>query len=224
MAQGGFARRHRVALLCWALVVVIVAISLDVLADGALRRWDQRLMLGDGYPHHPLCYPQYQDCGGLRLTSGPWFWLWRTIVWGGQYWLVALVAGIAAALQAFWRRKPWLLVAVGAWVAADQFVVWVFKKVIGRTYPADGVDRLFTSHEAYPSGHTALGASCLLVIAALVTGAAARYAVPAAYVLSVGVAFATVILGYHWPTDAIAGWAFGVLTGLVGVRVVRRFG
>ena len=218
-----FVRRHRVGVLCWALVAMIVAISLDVLANGLLRQWDQRLMLGDGYASRPICLSKYQECPGLRLTSGPWFWVWRTIVWGGQYWLVALLAGIAAAVQAIRRRRPWLLVAVGVWIVADQGVVWVFKKIFGRTYPASGLDRLHTAAEAYPSGHTALGASCLLVIAALITGAVARYAMPAAYLLSVGVSIATVMLGYHWPTDAIAGWAFGILTGLVGVRLVHRY-
>lgn len=218
-----FARRHRMALFCWALVAVVVAVSLDVLFDGLLRQWDRWLMLGEGYSDRPVCQSTYQHCPGLRLTSGPWFWFWRTVVWGGQYWFVAMLAGIAALVQAVRRRKPWLLVAVGVWLVADQGVVWVFKKIFGRTFPAAGIDHLWTGAEAYPSGHSALGASCLLVVAALITGAAARSAMVAAYVLSVGVGFATVMLGYHWPTDAIAGWAFGILVGLFGVEVVRKF-
>jgi membrane-associated phospholipid phosphatase len=218
-----FVRRHRMAVFCWVLVAVVVAVSVDVLVDGPLRQWDRWVMLGSGYSERPICESRSQHCPGLRLTSGFWFWVWRTVVWGGQYWLMALLAGSAALVQAVRRRRPWLLVAVGVWLAADQGVVWVFKKIFGRTFPASGVDRLWTSAEAYPSGHAALGASCLLVVAALVAGAGVRSAMMVAYVLSMAVGVSTVMLGYHWPTDAIAGWAFGILVGLFGVEVVRRF-
>jgi undecaprenyl-diphosphatase len=49
-----------------------------------------------------------------------------------------------------------------------------------------------------------------------------RFGVPFAVLLAVLVATATVLLGYHWPTDAMAGWSFGLLSGVVGCEVVRR--
>jgi membrane-associated phospholipid phosphatase len=36
------------------------------------------------------------------------------------------------------------------------------------------------------------------------------------------VAIATVMLGYHWPTDSIAGWAFGLLCGLACCWALER--
>jgi undecaprenyl-diphosphatase len=228
----------RLGVVCAVLGLVTVLTTADVLADGVLRRWDRDLKLGND---------------GLGLTSGPWFRVWRTIVWAGQYWLVALICAVAAAAVALRLRKPWLLVGVGVWLVADQGAVWVFKKLVGRTFPGSGRDALFTRGEAFPSGHSALGASCLLVLAVLlplllraidvpptgvvprvtawlsgpgVEGRAARvsgrFGVPFAVLLAVLVATATVLLGYHWPTDAMAGWSFGLLSGVVGCEVVRR--
>lgn len=246
-----FTRRRLAVLGCLLLVLITVATTADVLADGLLRHWDRSLMLGT--EAHRVSH-DYVEQHGLHLRRGWQFWLWRTIVWGGQYWLVASLCGVAAAVVALRRRKPWLFVAVGAWVVGDQAAVWVFKRLIGRTFPGTGHDLLFTPSEAYPSGHSALGASCLIVLAALVpavlrspdttpaglgpravawlsgpgrankvSAAAERYAMTAAIVLAVLVAVATVMLGYHWPTDAIAGWAYGLLIALVGYALVRYF-
>lgn len=233
------------------LLVVTIATTADVLADGALRHWDRQVMFGiDRESVSPEYYAQH----ALRLKSGFWFWIWRTLVWAGQYWLVALLSGVAALIVAVRRRKPWLLIGVCVWIVADQGVVWLFKKVIGRSFPLSTRDVLYTPDQAFPSGHSALGASCLIVLAALLpavlmapdrtadgivgkarawlTGPgkrgraaifAERYAMLAANVLAIIVVIAVVMLGYHWPTDAIAGWSFGILFGLVGYGVVRRF-
>lgn len=233
------------------LILITIATTADVLADGLLRHWDRELMFGVDL--HRVS-PAYVAGHGLRLKSGWQFWLWRTIVWGGQYWVVASLCGLAAAVVAVRRRRPWPLVAVGVWIIGDQGAVWAFKKVIGRTFPGTGRDLLFTTSEAYPSGHSALGASCLIVLAALLpavlrapesvpsglrpkaaawlTGPgvesraslwAQRYAMVVANVVAILVAAATVLLGYHWPTDAIAGWSYGLLVGIVGYAMVRYF-
>jgi undecaprenyl-diphosphatase len=233
------------------LILITIATTADVLADGLARHWDRELMFGVE-PHRVT--PAYVAHHGLHLKSGWQFWLWRTIVWGGQYWLLAALCGLAVAVVAVRRRRPWLLVAVGGWIIADQGAVWAFKRVVGRTFPGAGRDLLFTTSEAYPSGHSALGASCLIVLAALLPAVlrapgpaapglrpkatawltrpgvesraslgAQRYAMAAANVMAILVAVATVLLGYHWPTDAMAGWSYGILLGMVGHAVVRRY-
>ncbi|WP_405152040.1 phosphatase PAP2 family protein [Sphaerisporangium sp. NBC_01403] len=186
--------------------MVVVVSTVDVLVGGPLRRWDQHLMLG-GH--------------GLAVTGWPYA-VWRVVVVGGQFWLVGSLVMIAAAVAA-WRRRDLVLVpAVGGWLVVTNAVVWVLKQVIGRTPPGAGVDLLAGAGQSFPSGHAALGASCLLVIAALMAGTAGRYVIGAVHALAVGVATATVALGYHWPSDAIAGWAAGVVLGLLGQWVVRR--
>ncbi len=101
---------------------------------------------------------------------------------------------IAAAVAAWWRRD--LVLVVGGWLVVTNAVVWVLKQVIGRTPPGAGVDVLAGAGQSSPSGHAALGASCLLVIAVLMAGTAGRYVSGAVHVLAVGVATATVALGY----------------------------
>ncbi|MFJ2032977.1 phosphatase PAP2 family protein [Streptosporangium sp. NPDC087985] len=188
---------------CLAVMVVVVS-TVDVLIDGPLRRWDQRLMLG---------------VHGLEVTGWPHA-VWRVIVVGGQFWLVGSLVMIAAVVAA-WRRRALLLVpAVGGWLALISMVIWLFKQALGRTPPGSGVDLLATAGQSFPSGHAALGAACLLVIAALTAGTSRRYLIGGAHVLAAGVATATVTLGYHWPSDAIAGWALGIVLGLAGRRVV----
>ncbi|MER5626066.1 phosphatase PAP2 family protein [Streptosporangium sp. NPDC002544] len=204
----GLARWRPSAALCGLAVVVVVASTADVLAVGPLRRWDQHVMLG---------------LDGLRATGWPHV-AWRMIVVGGQFWLVGSLVMIAAVVAA-WRRRDLLLVAaVGGWLAVTSALVWLFKQALGRTPPGSGGDLLFAAGQSFPSGHAALGAACLLVSATLVQGDGGRYLVGAAHVLAVGVAAATVALGYHWPSDAIAGWALGLGLGLLGRAIVARLG
>src|SRR5262249_47524411 len=133
----GLTRWPGTAVVALLLILITIATTADVLADGLLRHWDRALMLGAD-PHRVT--PVYVAGHGLHFRSGWQFWLWRTIVWGGQYWLVATLCAVAAALVALRRRKPWLLVAVGVWIIGDQGAVWVVKKIIGRTFPGSGRD------------------------------------------------------------------------------------
>ncbi|WP_067472189.1 phosphatase PAP2 family protein [Actinomadura hibisca] len=169
-----------------------VATTLDVLAGGLLRRFDA-----------------WAFTGGLPPRTGAWHFFWRTVVNGGQYWLVGGLVGLAAVLAAWRGRDLWLLVRAGIWLMATEVAIRAGQIAFGRTPPRTGHDVLFAEgYLSYPSGHAANAAACLTVIV-LLTGASRRWAI-AAHVLALGVAVAVVTLGYHWPTDAIAGWGLGL--------------
>ncbi|WP_131741680.1 phosphatase PAP2 family protein [Actinomadura roseirufa] len=176
-----------------AAALVTAAATLDVLAGGPLRHLDHQVF-----------------SGGLPPRSGAWYWTWRTVVNGGQYWIVGSLAAVASAAVAWHRRSLPLLARAGIWLAATELVVRAAQTALARTPPLAGRDALLDGgHLSYPSGHAANAAACLLFIAAI-TGASRRATI-AAHALAAAVAVAVVALGYHWPTDALAGWGTGVL-------------
>lgn len=194
--------RKRPYALALAAALVTVAVTADVLVGGALRHFDGRVFVD-----------------GLPPRSGAWHFGWRTIVNGGQYWLVGSITAVVSVIVARRRRSPGLLVRAGVWLVTSELVIRGAQIVLARTPPRTGQDTFFTDgYLSYPSGHAANAAACLLFIAA-VTGASRRWTV-AAHAMAVAVATATVVLGYHWPTDAIAGWGLGALLACAGRALV----
>lgn len=198
----GDGRLLSAAALPLAAVLVTVLTSVDVMAHGPLRRFDDWVF-----------------AGGLPQRSGAWFWFWRTVVNGGQYWLVGSIAAITAVIVAWRRRSFWLLVRAGLWLVGTELAIRAMQVGYGRTPPRTGVDLLYVEgYLSYPSGHAANSAACLIFVAAV--AGASRGATIAVHVLVVGVCVATVALGYHWPTDSIAGWGLGIVLAAIGRFVV----
>ncbi|WP_414720989.1 phosphatase PAP2 family protein [Streptomyces sp.] len=108
--------------------------------------------------------------------------------------LAALYAGLAMA------AVPLLVVALKEWTARP-----------GPLEPwAEGY---------YPSGHTAT-AMVAYCGAAMLVGA--RWAMPAAWVLTLATAVGLVLRGYHWPLDVVAGLCLGLLILAVSSTRMRR--
>lgn len=192
-------RPYRLALVAAFVTAVVTA---DVLVGGPLRHLDGRAF-----------------ADGLPPRSGAWHFGWRTIVNGGQYWLVGSITAVVSVVVARRRRSPSLLVGAGVWLVTSELIIRGAQIVLARTPPRTGRDTFFADgFLSYPSGHAANAAACLLFIAA-VTGASRRWTV-AAHALAVAVATATVVLGYHWPTDAVAGWGLGALLACIGRALV----
>ncbi|MFG2001569.1 phosphatase PAP2 family protein [Spirillospora sp. NPDC048911] len=190
---------------------VMVATTLDVLAGGLLRRFDH-----------------WTFAGGLPPRTGAWHFFWRTVVNGGQYWIVATVAALATLWTAWRHRDRGLrgvlgfLARAGLWLAGTELTIRGAQLAFARTPPRTGADLLFEDgYLSYPSGHAANAAACWIFILA-VLGASRRRTI-AGHVLIAGVAVAVVTLGYHWPTDAIAGWSLGAVLGRLGAALVARW-
>ncbi|MQY08972.1 phosphatase PAP2 family protein [Actinomadura macrotermitis] len=194
--------RPAAAIAAAAAAVFTALVTLDVLIGGPLRHLDGQTF-----------------AGGLPPRTGARHWFWRTVVNGGQYWLVGGLAALAALLAAWRRRDAWLPVRAALWLAATELAVRAGQLATARTPPRTGHDLLFQDgYLSYPSGHAANAAACLPVIA-LLTGAGRAWTI-AAHALAIGVAAATVALGYHWPTDALAGWALGVLSAALARLII----
>ncbi|MEV5569758.1 phosphatase PAP2 family protein [Spirillospora sp. NPDC052269] len=185
-------------------MLVAVATTLDVMAGGLLRHADTRL---------------FED--GPPTPTGAEYWFWRTLVNGGQYWLVGTIVGLAALLAAWRRRSLWTAVRAGIWLIGTEAAIRAAQLAFARTPPRTGVDQLYTDgYLSFPSGHAANSAACLTVAAALLH-ASRRWWI-AVHTLIAAVAVAVVTLGYHWPTDALAGWGLGIVLGSIGRAFIGR--
>ena len=74
---------------------------------------------------------------------------------------------------------------------------------------------------AFPSGHAANATLVWLCLALLLPrGARSRaFAVWAAVWLALAVGLSRIMLGVHWPSDVIGGWAFGLFWSLLLLRL-----
>lgn len=152
----------------------------------------------------------------------------RTVVMGGQFWLVGSVLVIVAAWSS-WAQRSWrpVLVAAGAVVGLD-LALWVSKLVLGRSSPHSGADDVLAGGTSYPSGHAATATLCLLLLAAVLCPPAPRP--PRRTVLavwlcagaaSVLVGGSTLVLGYHWGSDVVGGWLIALWFLLPALRLLR---
>lgn len=77
---------------------------------------------------------------------------------------------------------------------------------------------------SFPSGHAASSMIFYLALALALTAGTrwSRPAAAAAVLLSLLIGTSRVMLGVHWPSDVIGGWAFGMLWVLLTLRSAER--
>lgn len=133
----------------------------------------------------------------------------RLLTHFGDGWTVLIAAILAAAwlVRRDHRRRAILLLVI---LASERLLVEAMKAGFDRARP-DVAGRQVAVHSmAFPSGHSANAMAVWLAIALLATGPGLRR--PAA-ALALAIAFVTglcrLVLGVHWPSDVVGGWAFG---------------
>ena len=141
----------------------------------------------------------------------------------GSAWVgIPVVAGAVALLVLMGRRRAaivaFLVIAVGRLLVEAQ------KYSIARLRPEDEVHLVPVSTPSFPSGHAANSMIVCLALALAFFGRT-RWKSPAvavALLLSLVIGFRRLMLGVHWPSDVIGGWAFGLLWLLVSLPLAER--
>ncbi len=147
-----------------------------------------------------------------------------------------VLVGVGVAIGALlWLGGSRLAVAAAplASLLVTGAVVSVVKPWVGRGRPAIPVRMVAESEPSFPSGHAA-DTTALLVALAIVLAVVVLHrpllrvlAVVAAFGVSGAVGLSRLVLGVHWPSDVVAGWALGTLVAvaltagvLLAVRVL----
>jgi undecaprenyl-diphosphatase len=141
---------------------------------------------------------------------------------GGANVTVGLMA--AAALWLLLLRAPGRALLLASTVLIERSAVTWLKHTLGRPRPDFGLEWLPHSL-AFPSGHSANSMTAFLAVAAIAAPPELRrIAAIAAVALSILVGLTRIVLGVHWPSDVIGGWAFGLLVVGFAVAIGQRSG
>lgn len=159
-----------------------------------------------------------QVSSALYLGEGsdyilPWFIITEI---GGWKVLMALAAAGAVYLLMQRRLNDFLYLAAA--VMGARALVELQKFLIARPRPDElHLADVFT--HSFPSGHAANSLVTYLMLAVLLFRG--RLAVVAALLLIILIGLSRILLGVHWPSDVIGGWAFGLFWILLLTRLTR---
>ena len=141
---------------------------------------------------------------------------------GGAPYLFGILL-IAVALLAYARRWR-LAISLTAIVLGGRIAVEAMKLVIERPRPHFSPYPVEIASLSFPSGHSANSMITFLALALIV--APARYrgaAIAAAVAASIAIGSTRPLLGVHWPSDVVGGWAFGIAWVVALVELSRRW-
>jgi undecaprenyl-diphosphatase len=136
-------------------------------------------------------------------------------------WNVLLPLTFAATALLAWLKGMRRAASLLAINLSGRLLVELQKYEFDRARP-DPEGHLVAAHSmAFPSGHAAYSMMFWLSLALLAfEGKARRGAVIFALLIAFAVGLTRPVLGVHWPSDMIGGWAFGAAWTLLLVHLV----
>ena len=161
---------------------------------------------------------------GLYAGDQPWLALaalgftflgnWSTVI-------VVTILATAWMLYRGQRRRALLLLVASL---TGRGLVILEKAYFARLRPEENLRLAEVHYQSFPSGHSANSMIVYLGIAVLAFDKAEhrRVAIALALLLTFLIGFSRPILGVHWPSDVIAGWAFGAMWLLLVIAAGER--
>jgi undecaprenyl-diphosphatase len=139
---------------------------------------------------------------------------------------VLIGAGIAAAFWLWHVGCGRLGVALLAVTVVGRLLTEAQKYWIARARPDLEPHLVVVKTTSFPSGHATSSMIFYLSLALMLTvhhhGRWRLAGASTAMALSVLVGLSRVMLGVHWPSDVVGGWAFGLLWVLLTLRPAER--
>ena len=145
--------------------------------------------------------------------------------------VLALIA-IAAGLLLWRRGVPLVAAAAPAFaLGVGATLADIGKQVVDRARPGAGLRLVAEGEPSFPSGHATDSAALFLTLGLVVAVFVLRRplvriaTVACSGLLVAAVGVSRLVLGVHWPTDVLAGWALGATAALavtIGATLLTR--
>lgn len=137
---------------------------------------------------------------------------------------VLIVAGFIVAGGLWWRDRRRLALGLLLVILVGRGLSEVQKYWIARARPDLEPHLVVVKTQSFPSGHATSSMIFYLTLALALTAGTRwhRLAAAGAVLLSLLIGTSRVMLGVHWPSDVIGGWAFGMLWVLLTLRPTER--
>lgn len=216
-AASGWLKRLRSRKLALCAVVLLLGVGFFQLGsevmEGETHAWDQRLLHAaqDMRAAHPWLADVMRDLSAL----------------GSRVVLTLVTVAAAGYLWLLPARRDALGLALS--VSLGTTLIGVLKNSFGRLRPEPDFAHITVPGLSFPSGHAGAAAIVFLSVAVLLADTREQrvervyvIAVAATVVMLVGIS--RVVLGVHWGTDVIGGWAMGAGWALMGLLLSRWLG
>ena len=130
----------------------------------------------------------------------------------GNWWTVVAVT-VIGALFLLYRGNRWGALILLTASFTGRALVILQKAYFARVRPEENLRLVEVSYQSFPSGHAANSTIAYVGLALLLfhDPKQRRVAAAAAMVLALLIGISRPMLGVHWPSDVVAGWAFGLL-------------
>ena len=189
-----------------------------LLAGILVLLWLAMLLLGAGAVDRDILYALYTRDEPLLQQAA------LGITQLGNWWTVVGVT-LAGAMFLFWRGKRWDALTLLIATFTGRGLVILQKDYFARLRPEENLRLVEVSYQSFPSGHAANSTIAYVGLALLlfVDPERRRVAVIAAMILALMIGISRPMLGVHWPSDVVGGWAFGLLWVLLTLRLAGRW-
>lgn len=179
--------------------------------------WLAMLLLGAGDGDRDVLMALYAgDEPWLALAAMGFTYLgnWPTVV-------VVTILGAAWLAYRGKRRAALVLLIVSF---SGRILVILEKAYFARLRPEEDLRLAEVHYQSFPSGHAANSMIVYLSLALLAFDDPKhrRCAVAGALLLSFLIGFSRPMLGVHWPSDVVAGWAFGLFWTMLVLAIAER--
>jgi len=135
---------------------------------------------------------------------------------------MTLGVAVVGAIVLVRRRQSRAVILLVA-VIIERLAIDGLKLFFGRARPLFDDSLVHVNSLSFPSGHAANSLTAWLLAACLVAPAPYRRpAIIAAIAIAVIVGATRVLLGVHWLSDVVGGWAAGLLAVMLALAVDRR--
>lgn len=140
-------------------------------------------------------------------------------------WTTVVAVTLAGALWLAYRRRTYAAALLLIASFSGRLLVILQKAYFARLRPDEQMRLVEVHYQSFPSGHSANSMIAYLTLALILFGDVRhrRIAVVAAIMLSVLIGLSRPMLGVHWPSDVVAGWAFGLFWVLLLFALSSRW-